>query len=620
MQKPIRAPRDPALYAVSLFSIAYLALILVLAAPALAAGLPDGAECKPGGPKCDSNLCGLGEDGKRRCTRQKSDADGKRCWYAAECKSGKCPSNTYCGGARPAPSPSPPPPCSPCTPSPSPPPPPPSSGAGYRLTRSTVMRGSGPEAARDTEVDELRGVYWSVGGTESDDWHVTTGAKPAGRVDIFVAKFRLADDALLCSGRFGSPKDDKAFGADIAQNGDLIVVARTGPMPSATLTGVQRAYNGAPSSGSSGSHTAQHDDGAGWVGVISQDCKTIVRSTYFTANNDWGLGRDGALASNGDIYVASKADSGHAFPPAIQSMFKNRPMGIRDTVLARLSADLNSVQWARYVGGSENEELAASVATIPPRQGFAGGVCFAATTFSADAATTPGAYDRTFGGGTCPVKGDSTHLCSDLYVSCYDDAGNVLWQSFLGGSKNDTQERASIAVDAAGLVYVVMATSSDGLWTSPGAVYPTRGSFAGYLAVFAADGSKLVRATYLQSGSEGIVPTPTGVYLGVHVDQAALTVDSPAKGPIGGPDDAGLLKLSPGLDRILAALRFGSSNDVANPFGASEGCRSLDVTARGDILCSGWTTGTWPLIPAGSSPIGSRGGSTDVPVVHFRAP
>lgn len=160
--------------------------------------------------------------------------------------------------------------------------------------------------------------------------------------------------------------------------------------------------------------------------------------------------------------------------------------GERDAFLAKIDEAGTTLQFATYFGGSEGEEaraIALGPGQSPTIVGF---------TASSDLPITPGAYQATFGGAGPIVP------IGDAFVTRLSAAGDaVLASTYLGGFVDEAAE--GVAVDSAGTIYVVGATSSPDLPTTPGSWQPALGGPVtgqndGFVAKFAAD---LTSATYV---------------------------------------------------------------------------------------------------------------------------
>src|SRR5262249_53571950 len=115
----------------------------------------------------------------------------------------------------------------------------------------------------------------------------------------------------------------------------------------------------------------------------------------------------------------------------------------------------------------------------------------AGDTNSTDFPTTPGAYQRSYAGGS-----------SDAFVTQYGPTGAVVYSSYLGGAGADAAN--SIAVDTSGNAYVTGYTASSNLPTTSGAFQTSIGANGtdAFVTKFNPAGSGLVYSTYL-GGTNG---------------------------------------------------------------------------------------------------------------------
>jgi uncharacterized protein (TIGR03437 family) len=135
-------------------------------------------------------------------------------------------------------------------------------------------------------------------------------------------------------------------------------------------------------------------------------------------------------------------------------------------------------------------------------------------------ATTPGAYQTQYAGGTCPGgNAIETAPCPNAFITKISASGTLAWTTYLGGSGPD--DAHAVAVDGAGNVWLAGETVSPNFPTTPGAISrtfhgeidlgPLRFGDA-FVAKLDPTGSHLIYSTYLGgSGSDGA--------LGIAVDK-----------------------------------------------------------------------------------------------------
>ncbi len=171
------------------------------------------------------------------------------------------------------------------------------------------------------------------------------------------------------------------------------------------------------------------------------------------------------MDNSGNAYVAGRTTSTD-FPTshAAQASYGG---GESDAFVSELNAAGTALVYSTYLGGSGSESpmwhyhdlVSVALSTDKSGHTFA---YVAGGTGSTNFPTTPGAYQRGFGGG----GGDPDGELSDAFVAKYDPAGAVVYASYFGGSMNDIA--AGIAADSAGNAYLTGYTNSEEFANDPG--------------------------------------------------------------------------------------------------------------------------------------------------------
>lgn len=169
--------------------------------------------------------------------------------------------------------------------------------------------------------------------------------------------------------------------------------------------------------------------------------------------------------------------------------------------------------------------------------------------------------------------------------------GELVWGSYLGGSKDDLAA-PSIAVDDINQVYVLGNGDSTNFPTTPGAF---RTSFLGgatdlTLTIFATDGKSLVTSTYLGgSGADtthghNVLITANGVYVSGETTSLDLPVNSGSlQGLNAGATDLLLARFSTTGTHLATTYLGGSSSETA---------AGLAAATNGNVVITGSTTST----------------------------
>jgi hypothetical protein len=284
-----------------------------------------------------------------------------------------------------------------------------------------------------------------------------------------------------------------------------------------------------------------------------------------------------------------------------------------DGVVARLAADGQAVDWATYFGGSGNDVYAPSI-----RLDAQGNAVIAGSTESANLPTTPGAFQASRQGP------------SDIHVAKFSADGQTLMLStYLGGGADDGTETHNLALDADGNIVIGAGTMSNNFPGTAGSAQAAYGGSGGsstgantnyagdgVVAVLAADGKTLVRATYVGGSAgdavEGVDVGPDGR---IYVTGATYSTNLPGRVAdeadqfaLGGKADFFLSVLSPDLSKFEYATYFGG-NQI--DYG-----RSIDMGPAGRLAIGGMVSSTnWKNLAGGTYPLH---GGYDGGVVVFR--
>jgi len=253
-----------------------------------------------------------------------------------------------------------------------------------------------------------------------------------------------------------------------------------------------------------------------------------------------GTGEDDAimgvrLDAAGDLYVAGHTKS--ADFPVTEGAAQPKLAGLSDCYLARLSPDASRLVYATYLGGSGNE-FAEHRPWLTPR----GTMLLAGFCGSADFPTTEGAFQRRLHG---PGDGFLTEVSAD--------GKRLVFSTLLGGSQGENWLMPT--VDRQGNIFIVGNTGSRDFPVTPDALQSTFGGGQddAALAVFSADGSRLLYATYLGGSGEEMIRSialgPNGeVYLVGSTSSDDFPVTRDCLQPRhGGKGDAFVVKLVPVL-------------------------------------------------------------------------
>ncbi len=456
----------------------------------------------------------------------------------------------------------------------------PTAGAqqAYNLAFSTYLGGSNWEHARDVAADAQGNVY-VVGGTASADFPTTPGAyqralrtggsQAFGPCDVFVAKFSPGG-ALIWSTYIGGPNYDRAYGVEVDGQGYVYVAGRAGPgFP------VKNAFQPHFDGVDNGSYGMQN----AFVLKLTPDGSDLVWSSYVGVST---LCRDLAIDPNGDVYIPGGRWNTAKTPPAAwfaNAYCKTPPGGKSDCGAIKIKGDGSGVLWATWLGGSGEDESAASIRVSRSGYVYVGG-----STFSTDFPTTVGACDRTYNGQ------------ADFFVACLTpDGSDLVYGTYLGGPGNEWISTHNLAVDDFGSAYVAIPTGSPSYPTTIGAYQRTfRGGNTDWAVTKLSPSGALLASTFI-GGSAG--ENADGVYVdgsgNVFVTGETKSTDFPItpdayQSSNRGGSEAVLVRLSADFSKLLYSTYMGG--------GANDNGRSGYLGADGSLYLTGATDGSgWPV-------------------------
>ena len=333
-------------------------------------------------------------------------------------------------------------------------------------------------AVNAADVDEGLGIAVDANGgavvtghTRSADFCTLFGAPPGydttynGNGDAFLLKVKPDGSGLdFCTFLGGSDWDlGTAITFDAA--GNIIV---TGGTWSTDFPVTSNAYQ-TTIGGQRDSFVARFDPGGAQLSY----------ATYFGGS---GQDESRALAVNAQNRLAISGWTNSADLPTSPNSLIADYQGNFDGFLAQFEADLSTLQFVTYVGGSE-EDRATAVALNQN-----GAAVVAGHTLSPDFPTTPQALQPALAGGR------------DGFVLRLNPNGDDLaYGSYLGGGGDD--EAAGLALDMDGAVTLTGITGSADFPTSSQALFAAyAGEEDAFVAQLGADGRQLLYGSFLGGG------------------------------------------------------------------------------------------------------------------------
>lgn len=270
---------------------------------------------------------------------------------------------------------------------------------GRALLFSTYLGGAGSEGATGIALDAVRNVY-VAGTTDSPNFPTTPTALQTSRhgaVDAFVAKLSASGGFLVYSTYLGGGGNEYGNGIVVDAEDSAYVTGLTSstdfPLPAdpgASLYPTKRGANDA------------------FVARLSAGGSALRYATYLGGRdrNDapaytaaWGIAR----APSG-VWVTGGTGAAD-FPTTPDAYLTSPPGEFGGSFLTQLNVAQNRLEYSTYFPRSTSA-LAA---------GTDGAVYVTGGTSAADFPTTDGAFDRTYGGGTCQSDNYS-YPCLDAIV------------------------------------------------------------------------------------------------------------------------------------------------------------------------------------------------------------
>jgi hypothetical protein len=310
----------------------------------------------------------------------------------------------------------------------------------------------------------------------------------------------VIDPVLVFSTYPGGSSLDRIYDMAVDESGNVLVTGQTGSTDFPTANPVYGTFNG--------------EFADMFVSKISADGSTLVFSTY-SGGTDNDTGEGIALDNVGGIYVAGTTRSLDfpmepsflicALKPELCSFQRTHGGGTFDAVLVKLNYLGSGISWSTYLGGSGDDQaleivmdhLGAGFAHVvgdtnssdfPTPGAFQGSGANDAFVTKLSSSATSLIYSTRLGGyssesgfaiavdeqGAAHVTGQTkssdfpTHDAvqpeygggpSDGFVTKLNPDGSALeFSSFLGGSWNESNFDATIALDSRGGVYVAGTT------------------------------------------------------------------------------------------------------------------------------------------------------------------
>ena len=361
---------------------------------------------------------------------------------------------------------------------------------GTALVYSTYLA---PILGTGIAVDSAGNAF--IAGQANADYPTTPGAfqtTSAGSSEAFVTKMNATGTALIYSTFLGGSGFDAASDIAIDAAGNAYVTGQAQAGFPVTPGAFQTSFNGVTDA---------------FVTKLNPTGTALIYSTFLGGSGNESTNGI-AINDAGNAYVTGFTGSSNF--PTTPGAFQTVKSGGDDVFVTALNAAGSGLAYSTFLGGDANE-FSVRIAVDA-----AGNASVVGLTGSSNFPTTADAIQSTYGGN------------NDAFVTRLNPTGTALvFSTFLGGSAADIG--LSVALDAAGSIYVSGQTSSTNFPTTPGSFQTVFGGsfndgfvskivFSSFDVCFKDDGngdlfqfnSTTGEYKFTQSGPGGLTVTGTG--------------------------------------------------------------------------------------------------------------
>lgn len=333
-------------------------------------------------------------------------------------------------------------------------------------------------------------AYQEFGGrkTEVSVQYVSRGPNRIGfEIASYDANVPLTIDPVLSYSTYaGGSRFDQAYGIAVDFAGNAYVSGVTASLDFPVTPIAFQKMNG----GGGGSSDA-------FVFKLNPAGSSLIYSTYIGGSRDdrsLGIAVNGAGEAfiTGDTQSINFPTTPGSFQPSHSGSHCAFGDNCFEAFITKLSATGSALAYSTYLSGHGAAQANAIAVDL------AGSVYVTGIVYATDFPTTPGAFQRVFGGGS-----------DDAFVTKLNAAGSALdYSTYLGGIRfergNGEDFGFGIAVDSSGNAYVTGETESGNFPTTPGA-FDSAGdggdSFHAFVTKLNQTGTALVYSTYLRGGT-----------------------------------------------------------------------------------------------------------------------
>lgn len=420
---------------------------------------------------------------------------------------------------------------------------------GTGIIFSTFFGGSDSEWATDLKLDGSGNIYFT-GWTKSSDFPVSAGAFSQtfnDGLDAYAAKLSSDGSSLIYSTFIGGSGSDWSSSIILSNSNEAVITGYTNS-------------DDFPVTGSAFSQTLSGS--ADMFAARINDAGSGLVFATFIGGTAYDEGRAVGITGNGKYIIAGKTQS-YDFP-VTSNAFDDSLGGTADGCYVILSSDGSSIDYATFLGGSEDDRAMALAFNSN------GEIIITGSTSSADFPVS----DTT--------QSDSAYAFSNIFLTKVNASDSTLiFSRIIGGNGGDFP--GDIMVDADDNIHLTGITASDNFPVTKG-VYDVdfNGGDDVFYTVVEPDGAFLLYSTYLggtaSEEGRGVGINPDGdIVLAGLTASANFPVSDSAMGRIyyGGFFDVFLAKFSIALSDVDSDYNAILPNDLRlyqnypNPFNPS---------------------------------------------------
>ena len=315
---------------------------------------------------------------------------------------------------------------------------------GTDLLFSTFVGGSADEGTEDgirpiaIALDDQNNIY-VAGTTTSDDFPTTPdsfkGSYGGGESDLFVFKLTSDGTDLMYSTYIGGQDRDIGSAISLVLDASDHVIL-TGQTFSDDFPTTDDAYD-----------RTYHGNSDGVIVKLSGDGSELLYGSYLGGS---GVDSPSSISLDGQGCVILSGSTGSVDFPTTANAYDDEHNGGLDVFVTRMNSQCTDLLYSTFIGSSDDDIAHHHII------GGNGRFLITGSTTSSDYPTTPGAYDRSFGGGSNP----------DGFVTILSAAGDELEASSLLGA-DGSDSATQIALDSKGNLIVIGSTDSSRFPVTP---------------------------------------------------------------------------------------------------------------------------------------------------------